>query len=153
MKNNKNIEISALRVFAAVAEAESLTQAAERLGITQSAVSQTIKQLELHAETQLVVTRSRPIKLTPSGQVLKGYAESIINDTQRMLVDMRKVTKGGSLPLSVGMIDSFCDVAGLALMEQVQAFTSKLTLNQLLQRNYLVALSNFNICLLNTYGC
>ena len=52
MKNNKNIEISALRVFSAVAEAESLTQAAERLGITQSAVSQTIKQLELQAESQ-----------------------------------------------------------------------------------------------------
>ena len=47
MKNNNNIEISALRVFSAVSDAESLTQAAERLGITQSAVSQTIKQLEL----------------------------------------------------------------------------------------------------------
>jgi DNA-binding transcriptional LysR family regulator len=34
MKNNKNIEIGALRIFAAVTEAETLTQAAERLGIT-----------------------------------------------------------------------------------------------------------------------
>ena len=81
MKTHKNIEICALRVFSAVAEAETLTQAAERLGITQSAVSQTIKQLESQTETQLVVTRSRPIKLTPSGQVLRDYAFQIINDT------------------------------------------------------------------------
>ena len=107
---------------------DSLTQAAERLGITQSAVSQTIKQLELQTETQLVLTRSRPIKLTPSGQVLKGYADNLINDTKRMLVDVREASGTGNLPLKVGMIDSFCDVAGLQFMQQVKPFTSKLAL-------------------------
>lgn len=150
MKNNKNIEISALRVFSAVAEAESLTQAAERLGITQSAVSQTIKQLELQVESQLVVTRSRPIKLTPSGQVLKGYAESIINDTRRMLVDMHRLSKGGSLPLSVGMIDSFCDVAGLRFMQKVKPFTSKLALRTGLVSPLTQALLNRNLYILIT---
>ena len=128
MKKNSNIEISALRVFSAVSDADSLTQAAERLGITQSAVSQTIKQLELQTETQLVLTRSRPIKLTPSGQVLKGYADNLINDTKRMLVDVREASGTGTLPLKVGMIDSFCDVAGLQFMQQVKPFTSKLAL-------------------------
>ena len=118
----KNLDIGALKIFAAISEAETLTQAAERLGITQSAVSQTLKQIELQTETQLVVTRSRPIKLTPSGQVLKGYAQQIINDTQRMLADMRMLSKGGLLPLNVGMIDSFCDVAGLAVYAAGTAF-------------------------------
>ena len=128
MKNSNNIEISALRVFAAVGEADSLTQAAERIGITQSAVSQTIKQLESQTGTQLVLTRSRPIKLTPSGQVLKGYADNLINDTKRMLVDVREASSGGNLPLNIGMIDSFCDVAGVQFMQQVKPFTSKLAL-------------------------
>jgi DNA-binding transcriptional LysR family regulator len=128
MKNNKNIEIGALRIFAAVTEAETLTQAAERLGITQSAVSQTIKQLELQTDTQLVITRSRPIKLTPSGQVLSSYAQQLINDTQRMLSDVRMAAKGGLMPLNVGLIDSFCDVAGLQFMQQVKPFVSKLAL-------------------------
>ena len=73
-------------------------------------------------------TRSRPIKLTPSGQVLKGYAQQILNDTQRMLADVRMASEGGMLPLNIGMIDSFCDVAGLQFMQQVKPFTSKLTL-------------------------
>ena len=128
MKNSNNIEISALRVFAAVGEADSLTQAAERIGITQSAVSQTIKQLESQTGTQLVLTRSRPIKLTPSGQVLKGYADNLINDTKRMLLDVRGASSEGNLPLNIGMIDSFCDVAGVQFMQQVKPFTSKLAL-------------------------
>ena len=99
--------MSALRIFAAVSETETLTQAAERLGITQSAVSQTIKQLEIQTHTQLVDTRSRPVRLTPSGQVLKDYALQIIDDTKRMLADVRLTAKGGTLPLNIGMVDSF----------------------------------------------
>lgn len=150
MKSHKNIEIGALRVFSAVAEAETLTQAAERLGITQSAVSQTIKQLESQTETQLVVTRSRPIKLTPSGQVLKDYAYQIINDTQRMLADVRMTAKGGLLPLNVGMVDSFCDVAGLQFMQQVNPFVSKLALCTGLGSSLSQDLVNRNLDLLIT---
>ncbi len=150
MKNHKNIEIGALRVFSAVAEAETLTQAAERLGITQSAVSQTIKQLESQTETQLVVTRSRPIKLTPSGQVLRDYAFQIINDTQRMLADVRMTAKGGLLPLNVGMVDSFCDVAGLQFMQQVNPFVSKLALCTGLGSSLSQDLINRNLDLLIT---
>ncbi len=150
MKNNKNIEIGALRIFAAVTEADTLTQAAERLGITQSAVSQTIKQLESQTDTQLVVTRSRPIKLTPSGQVLKDYAQQIINDTQRMLADVRMTAKGGLLPLNVGMVDSFCDVAGLQLMQQVKPFVSKLALRTGLGSSLSQDLLNRNLDLLIT---
>ena len=150
MKSQKNIEIGALRVFAAVAEAETLTQAAERLGITQSAVSQTIKQLESQTETQLVVTRSRPIKLTPSGQVLRDYAYQIINDTQRMLADVRMTATGGLLPLNVGMVDSFCDVAGLQFMQQVTPFVSKLALRTGLGSSLSQDLINRNLDLLIT---
>lgn len=150
MKTHKNIEIGALRVFSAVAEAETLTQAAERLGITQSAVSQTIKQLESQTETQLVVTRSRPIKLTPSGQVLRDYAFQIINDTQRMLADVRMTARGGLLPLNVGMVDSFCDVAGLQFMQQVNPFVSKLALCTGLGSSLSQDLINRNLDLLIT---
>ena len=150
MKKNKNIEISALRIFAAVSEAETLTQAAERLGITQSAVSQTIKQLEIQTETQLVDTRSRPVKLTPSGQVLKDYALQIIDDTRRMLVDVRMTAKGGTMPLNLGMVDSFCDVAGLQLMRQLNPYVSKLTLRTGLGSSLSEDLLNRNLDILIT---
>ncbi len=93
MKNNKTIEISALKIFFAITEADTLTQAAERIGITQSAVSQALKQIEQQTETQLVITRSRPIKLTPRGQVLKNYAQPIIHSTQRIITEVLMVSK------------------------------------------------------------
>ena len=150
MKKNKNIEISALRIFAAVSEAETLTQAAERLGITQSAVSQTIKQLDIQTETQLVDTRSRPVKLTPSGQVLKYYARQIIDDTRRMLADVRMTAKGGTVPLNLGLIDSFCDVAGLQLMQQLDPYVSKLSLRTGLGSSLSQDLLNRNLDILIT---
>ncbi|MFQ5582713.1 MAG: LysR family transcriptional regulator, partial [Mariprofundaceae bacterium] len=64
MKNERQIDIRELRVFAAVVKSETLTQAAEYLGITQSAVSQVIKQLEVQTSSELVIRRSKPIKLT-----------------------------------------------------------------------------------------
>ena len=150
MRNNKNIEIGALKIFAAVSNSESLTQAGEQLGITQSAVSQTIKQLEIQTDTQLVITRSRPIKLTPSGQVLKDYAHQVIEDTQRMLSDVRMASKGGLIPLKVGMVDSFCDVVGVQLMEQLKPFTSKLALRTGLVSPLTQALLNRDLDLLIT---
>ena len=150
MKNNKNIEISALKIFAAVATSQTLTQAAEQLGITQSAVSQTIKQLEIQTDTQLVITRSRPIKLTPSGQVLKDYAHQVIIDTQRMLAEVRLASKGGLIPLNVGMVDSFCDVAGVQFMQQLKPFTSKLALRTGLVSPLTQALLNRDLDILIT---
>lgn len=58
--------------------------------------------------------------------MLKDYALQILADTQRMLAEVRAVSKGGMIPLSVGMIDSFCDVAGLQFMQDIRPFTSKL---------------------------
>lgn len=150
MKNNKNIEISALKIFSTVAASQTLTRAAERLGITQSAVSQTIKQLEIQTDTQLVVTRTRPIKLTPSGQVLNAYAQQVIGDTQRMIADVTLGSKGGLIRLNVGMVDSFCDVAGVQFMQRLKPFTSKIALRTGLVSPLTKALLNRDLDILIT---
>ena len=72
----------------AAAESETLTSAAQRLGITQSAVSQAIAQLEGLVATELMVRRSRPIQLTPAGEVLKEHADQLLIITKRMLQDV-----------------------------------------------------------------
>ncbi|MFT5483173.1 MAG: DNA-binding transcriptional LysR family regulator [Halieaceae bacterium] len=128
MKEPGNIEFGALRVFAAVADSETLTQAAQRLGISQSAVSQAIKQLEAQAGVELVVRRARPTQLTPSGQVLQEHAVKILADSRRMLNEVRGATSGAIAQLTVGMIDSFGDLAGLQFMQRTQSLVEKLSL-------------------------
>lgn len=150
MKRNKAIEISALRIFSAVADAETLTHAAQRLGITQSAVSQSIKQLEELTKVDLIVRRSRPIKLTQGGEVLKDYAQRVLSDTSRVMNDIRMAATGGLSTLGVGMVDSFGDALGLQFLSQIKPFVSKVALQTGLHISLSEALQNRDIDILIT---
>lgn len=65
-----------LRTFLAVAESGSFSGAAQRLGYTQSAVSQHIATLEADLGTTLLTRR--PVALTEAGQRLRGHASLIL---------------------------------------------------------------------------
>jgi DNA-binding transcriptional LysR family regulator len=67
-----------------------------------------------------------------------------------MLADVRMTARGGLLPLNVGMVDSFCDVAGLQFMQQVNPFVSKLALCTGLGSSLSQDLINRNLDLLIT---
>jgi DNA-binding transcriptional LysR family regulator len=58
---------SALRAFRLVAEHASFTRAAELLGVTPSALSQTLRQLEEHLDARLLQRTTRRVGLTDAG--------------------------------------------------------------------------------------
>ena len=64
---------AALECLAAIIEEGGFERAAERLSITQSAVSQRLRSLEAQAGTVLIV-RSRPLKATSAGRLLLKHA-------------------------------------------------------------------------------
>ncbi len=68
-----------LKIFVAVAECGGFTAAAHRLGKTQSAVSQSIAQLEEEAGGALLERGSNPLKLTEKGSTLYAYALRILS--------------------------------------------------------------------------
>jgi DNA-binding transcriptional LysR family regulator len=70
------VESHLLRTFLAVAETGSFSVAAQRLGYTQSAVSQHIATLEADLGTALLTRR--PVALTEAGQRLRGHASLIL---------------------------------------------------------------------------
>lgn len=67
---------AALECLAALADAGSFERAAQRLAITQSAVSQRLRALETHLG-RLLVVRSRPLQLTEPGKLLLRYARQM----------------------------------------------------------------------------
>lgn len=62
----------------------SFTKAAERLHITQPAVSQHIKYLEEHYGCTLFDTSNRKISLTPQGELLREFATTVSSDSQHL---------------------------------------------------------------------
>jgi DNA-binding transcriptional LysR family regulator len=73
-----NLDIDTLRTFLAVAEHSSFTQAAQVVSRTQSTVSAQIKNLEDRLGFALFERTKRSVALTPRGEQLMGYAQSLL---------------------------------------------------------------------------
>ena len=67
------------KVFKEVAEAGNITAAAQALFISQSAVSQSIKQLEGELQTRLFARNSRGVSLTAEGRMLYEYVRTAMD--------------------------------------------------------------------------
>ena len=74
----RNLDITTLRSFLAVAEAGGVTRAAGFLNLTQSAVSMQLKRLEEALGLQLLDRSGRGVTLTPAGAQLLGYAQKMV---------------------------------------------------------------------------
>ncbi|KNB53610.1 LysR substrate-binding domain-containing protein [Streptomyces caatingaensis] len=72
-----------LRTFLAVAQTLSFTQAAHRLGLRQSTVSQQVRRLEGAAGRQLFVRDTHSVSLTEDGEAMLGFARTILEANER----------------------------------------------------------------------
>ncbi|MGI5515901.1 LysR substrate-binding domain-containing protein [Streptomyces sp. CA-106131] len=69
---------SQLRTFLAVSQTLSFTQAARRLGVRQSTVSQHVRRLEEAAGRQLFSRDTHSVELTEDGEAMLGFARRIL---------------------------------------------------------------------------
>lgn len=93
------MQISQINAFLTVAELESFSLAAERLHITQPAVSKRIRQLELSVGTELFDRISKRSILTPDGKAFRPHAERILQElkTYRFSLSRQQDSPSGSL--------------------------------------------------------
>lgn len=75
-----DLPLTALRTFAAVGQALSYSQAAKKLGVTQTAVSHQMKALEKYLGIKLVQRRGRYIELTASGSTYWDVVNKALRD-------------------------------------------------------------------------
>ncbi len=91
------MDLFQLETFLAVAEERSFSRAAARLHRTQPAVSQVIAKLESELGETLLERSSRDGTLTDAGEVLREYAQKMLNlraDAGAALVDLRSLHTG-----------------------------------------------------------
>ncbi len=74
----RNLDLTALRSFVAIADAGGVTRAAGFLNLTQSAVSMQIKRLEDMLQVEVLDRSGRRVALTAAGEQLLGYARKML---------------------------------------------------------------------------
>ncbi|MGC1169467.1 MAG: LysR family transcriptional regulator [Candidatus Acidiferrales bacterium] len=88
------MELRHLRYFLAVAEAGSLTVAAEReLHTSQPSLSRQIRDLEDEVGAQLLTRKARGIELTPAGRVFLDHARSVLSQVEAAGEAARRITR------------------------------------------------------------
>lgn len=104
----QDVEIRHLAALCAVARARSFGRAADRLGYTQSAVSQQISVLERMVGGALFDRPGGPkkVSLTPLGQRLVAHAEEILGRMSMAEADLEAFISGVTGTLSVGTFQS-----------------------------------------------
>ncbi|WP_421868286.1 LysR family transcriptional regulator ArgP [Motiliproteus sp.] len=96
------IDYRQLQAFATVLECQSFDKAAQRLHLTQSAVSQRVKQLEERIG-QLLIVRSQPLHPTPAGQQLLRHFHQIKLLQSELLDGLGDAYEQGYTRLSIGL--------------------------------------------------
>jgi LysR family hca operon transcriptional activator len=99
------MELRHLRYFIAVAEAKSLTVAAQRvLHTSQPSLSRQIRDLEDEVGAQLLARNSRGIEPTPAGRAFLEHARSVLAQVQAATEAARRVARPSKPCFSIGFL-------------------------------------------------
>ena len=116
-----NINYELYKHFCEVAKTGNVTRAAEKLFVSQSAVSQAIKQLEDRLGCKLFNRNTRGVQLTAEGKILYSYisnAITLIENAQEKLSKMKNLRDG---EIIIGASDTACSLFLLPFLEKFSA--------------------------------
>jgi DNA-binding transcriptional LysR family regulator len=112
------LDLELLMAFVTIVECGSFTRAAQRLNLTQSAVSMQIKRLEDRVGRRLLYRHGRRLEMTEPGQLLHKYARRIVDLEEDARVQLSMPPLAGSI--KIGVPEWF---AGFKLQRLLAEFT------------------------------
>lgn len=98
-----SIDLHGLALFRSVAKLGSFTRAARSAGLTQSAVSRQVQNLEAVIGVPLLERTTRQVRLTPAGSFLAEESGRISRDLEEMLLELRTRHESVARPLRIGV--------------------------------------------------
>lgn len=108
------MELRHLQMVREVATCGNLTKAADRLFLTQSALSHQLKEIESYFDTQLFIRDKKQMLLTPAGEVVLQAAEKILQEVVDTRAKVRCLTdkEAGEVRLCTQCYTSYHWLAG-----------------------------------------
>lgn len=143
MKLPPGFDLSAIEVFMLTAERGGMTQSGLHLGMTQSAVSQTISKLETALGTRLFDRAMRPLGLTPSGKLLLQEGSRLLAAAKTLAIEVREGSQRPVDCVTIALAESLANhltaplllgLGGRALRWQLRSGISLLQHHEFLNR-------------------
>ena len=97
MSRALNVTLRQLRVFIEVAKLQSFSRAGDEIGLTQSAVSRCVRELEGEIGLKLVDRTTREVQLTDVGTNLVGSVSRLLSDLDEALREIRDLGRRAAL--------------------------------------------------------
>jgi DNA-binding transcriptional LysR family regulator len=119
-----DLNLRSLDIFVQIAESGGMSSTARRMGLTQSAVSQMIANLELSLGVQLFDRQVRPIALTPAGIILLNKARALLVDARAAIKAAREPAAAAFPKLNLCLIETIAGTIGPDLVKNIQGFAA-----------------------------
>ncbi|MDB4537940.1 LysR family transcriptional regulator [Akkermansiaceae bacterium] len=101
-------DLRQVRSLVAVAETESFTKAAERLHVTQSAVSHSIRALETQLDCKLLERSGKRVALSQHGMILVRRFRAALGELEKAGEELGVLKRWGQGRLRIGATHSLC---------------------------------------------
>ena len=105
-----------LEYFVCVVDNNSFTQAATEQYVSQSAISQQIKALEISLGVELIVREKRSFHLTPAGQYLYRSGKKLLERFHDVKVETTRIGTDARVSLRIGYLNRY---SGIAMQQTV----------------------------------
>lgn len=127
MRKSNLVDMHSLEVFLATVQDCNMSHAAKRLGISQSAVSQTIRSLEEDLGTVLINRGARPLTLTPAGLALRNRGELLLEEAARLRSAVMDASRWIKPDINLGLVDSFAATCGARVVQRLLGEVAQLS--------------------------
>lgn len=119
MRYQLPFDAKALAIFVAVVETRSMSDAAKKLAMTQSAISQAIKLLETELGVALLDRSMRPMHVTTAGNAVYASASRWLSEMTALRNQLCTASARRMPLLRCGLVDSFASTGGPSLIKNI----------------------------------
>lgn len=128
MNSSFGFDLKSLEIFVQIVDTGSMTRAGERLGMSQSSVSQALAGLETSLRVELLDRSVRPMELTGAGRYFYDRARSLLQEARLTSQEMRKADYNLLRHVRLAMVDSIITAVGKPLVDAVRQRTQSWSL-------------------------
>jgi DNA-binding transcriptional LysR family regulator len=117
----EGVSLASLRLLRDVAHLHSVSKAARLNGISQSAASQQIQELERELDIELFDRSTRPLSITPAGKLYVDYCRDVLRRLDEFEIELAKLKNEATGTVRLAAIYS----VGLSEMSEIEAEFAK----------------------------